>query len=350
MRMNKSKNLPSIEVAVFCHQVAMILKSGIPLYEGMEILYRNYQETIYATSFEKIYEGVKSGGTLYAGLKAAEGFPAYMMQMVQIGEMTGKVDDVLEVLGNYYEKEDRLQSSIRSAVAYPMVLIVMMAAVISILVIKVLPIFSEVFKSMGADLSETSTIFLTTSFWIGKVVLGVIILFLFAMIAVFLLWRLGGKKKLLKIGCKIFPPLKKLVKKQTAQRFATVISMVLFSGYSLENALDLLPDLFSSEDSEEKVRLCKKLMSESVSFQEVIEQIDLFVPLHQKMIRVGADAGQTDQVMQKVAEMLEEEVEEDINALVGWIEPALVGLLTVIIGGILLSVMLPLISILSSIG
>lgn len=347
---NQNKTLPAIEVAMFCHQTAMILKSGIPLVDGIEVLYRNYKETEYGSVFEKIYEGVKNGGTLYEGLKAAEGFPDYMTKMVQIGEMTGKVDDVLEALGDYYEKEDKLQGSIKSAVVYPMVLIVMMAVVISILVIKVLPIFSEVFKSMGADLSANSSVFLSGGALLGKIVLAVIILFLGIMIAAFLIWNLGGKKKLLQIGCGLFPPLKKLIKKQTAQRFAAVVSMVLFSGYSLDSALDLIADLLADEENAEKARLCKKLVNETGSFQDAVEQIDLFEPLHQKMIRVGADAGQTDQVMKKVSEMLEEEVDEGITNMVGWIEPALVGLLTVIIGGILLSVMLPLISILSSIG
>ncbi len=350
MSVNKGKTLPAIEVAMFCHQASMILKSGIPLYDGMEVLYRNYQNTEYGSSFAKIYEGVKSGGTLFEGLKAAEGFPDYMMQMVQIGEMTGKVDDVLEALGDYYEREDKLQSSIKSAVVYPLILIIMMAVVISILVVKVLPIFSEVFQSMGTDLSETSSAFLVGGSLLGKVVLGLIVLLLLVIVASFAIWHLGGKEKLLSIGCKLFPPLKKLVKKQTAQRFASVISMVLFSGYSLDSALDLIPDLLPNEENAEKARLCKRLMNESGNFQDAVEQIDLFTPLHQKMIRVGVDAGQTDKVMKKVSELLEEEVENGIESMVAWIEPSLVGLLTIIIGGILLSVMLPLISILSSIG
>lgn len=346
----QNKSLPAAEVSVFCRQAAMMLKSGIPLYDGMEVLCRNYQDTVYHAVFERIYEGVQSGGTLYEGVQAAGCFPAYMVHMVQVGEMTGKLDDVLESLGDYYEKEGRLRTTIRNAVSYPLVLVLMMTVVIGILVIRVLPVFTDVFRSLGTELSGTAGAVLSSGVFLGRAVLVLVAVLLVLVAAVFFAWRLGKKEQILKICQTLCPPIRHLLEKQAAQRFASVVSMVLFSGYSLENALELLPDLMSDNQSAEKARRCQELLQENGDFPVALEQTGFFAPLHQKMIRVGVEAGRTDQVMEQVADIYEREVEEGIKGMVSWIEPALVGVLTLIIGGILLSVMLPLVSIMTSIG
>lgn len=351
MNTNKQpKGLPAIEVSLFCQQAAMILKSGIPLYDGMEVLYQNYRETEYGELFQKIFEGVRDGGTLYDGVNGAGIFPDYMVHMVRVGEMTGKLDDVLEALGEYYEKEDRLHTSIKNAIAYPLVLTAMMAVVIGILVIKVLPVFSEVFKSLGTDLSGTTNLILSGGVTLGRIVLCLTAVFLLASIFLALFWRLGGKKKVLTFCSHFIPSIRHLLEKQSAGRFASVISMVLFSGYSLENALELIPGLLSDEQTAKKAGKCRELLEETGDFANAVEQLELFDPLYRKMLRVGAEAGQTDHVMKRIADIYDAEVEDGIQNLVSWIEPALVAVLTIMIGGILLSVMLPLVSIMTSIG
>lgn len=350
MEKQKKNRLPAVEVSLFCRQAAMILQSGIPLYDGIEVMYRNYKETEYGEAFRVIYEGVRSGGTLYEGVKAAGFFPDYMVNMVRVGEMAGKLDDVLESLGGYYEKEDRLRSAIKSAVVYPLVLVVMMAVVISILVIKVLPVFSEVFRSMGTGLTGTSAALLAGGVVIGRVVLVVVMAGLLGALALYLMWRTGGREKVLALGSRLLPPIRVLRQKQTAQRFAAVTSMVMASGYSLESALELIPDLLPDARNAKKARVCTAAMAQNGDFAAAVEQAELFSPLYLKMIRVGVEAGRTDQVLDRVARIYETEVEEGIQGLVSWIEPALVGILTLAIGGILLSVMLPLVSIMASIG
>lgn len=346
----REKNLPAAEVSMFCRQVAMILKSGIPLYDGIEVLSQNYSETGYGEAFEKIYAGVRDGGTLYEGVKAAGFFPGYMVHMIQVGEMSGKLDNVLEALGDYYEREDRLLSSAKNAIVYPMVLSAMMAAVIGILVVKVLPVFTEVFESLGTDLSGASAAVLSGGVILGKVVLFLVIFLLAAVLILFLMWNFGSREKVFSLGSSLFPPLRRLLDRQSAQRFADVVFMVLSSGYSLENALELIPDLLPDEKNVKKARRCRELMEDTGDFTKAVEGAGIFEPLYLKMIRVGASAGQTDQVMKRIAGIYATEVEDGIQTLVSWIEPALVGVLTLAIGGILLSVMLPLISIMTSLG
>lgn len=346
----RRKILPAIETAAFCRQTAMILKSGIFLYDGMEVLCLSYQDTPYGAMFEKIFSGVRDGGTLYEGVVSAGIFPEYMVQMVRAGEMTGNLDEVLERLADYYEKEDRLQSTVRSAVVYPLVLVGMLAVVIGILVVQVLPVFSQVFRSLGVGMAGASGTALSVGVVVGKVMLVLVAVLFAAAIALFLLWKLGGRQKVLKLAQKVSPSMRALMKKQSAQRFAQVISMVLASGYSLEKALELLPELMSDEETAEKANRCRELMRDSGDFARAVEELGIFDPIQERMIRVGAETGRTDQVLSTVAELYEQEVTDGIQTMAARIEPALVAVLTVIIGGILLSVMLPLAGILTTLG
>lgn len=345
----KVKSLPAAEVSLFCQQAAMMLKAGIPLYDGMELLYRNYRETSYGPAFEKIYEGVQEGGTLYEGVKNAGFFPAYMVYMVRIGESAGELDNVLESLSGYYEREDRLQASIRSAVAYPLLLVVLMTAVIGVLVVRVLPVFTEVFLSLGTGLGGTEAAVLSGGAVMGRIVLIAAAVFLALVLALYLMWHMGGRNLLVKAS-RMLPPVRRLLDKQAAGRFAEVSAMVLESGYSLEQALELIPDLISDERNRKRVKRCGELMEKDRDFPEAVEKTGLFEPLHRRMIRVGSEAGQMDQVMKRLSRIYETEVDEGIHKMVSWVEPALVSVLTVIIGGILLSVMLPLAGIMISIG
>lgn len=347
-KQKKVKSLPAAEVSLFCQQAAMMLKAGIPLYDGMELLYKNYKDTPYGPAFLKIYKGVEEGGSLYEGVKNAGFFPTYMIHMIQIGETAGELDEVLEDLGNYYEREERMRSSIRSAVAYPLLLVVLMTVVIGVLVVRVLPVFSEVFLSLGTGLTGGTGVILSGGTTMGKAVLIVAAVLLAIVLGLYIIWQMGGHALLLRVGC-ILPAVRRLFDQQAAGRFAEVSAMVLESGYSLEHALKLIPDLISDERNQNKARKCGELMEQTKDLPDALEQTGLFDPLHRKMIRVGAEAGQMDQVMKRLAKIYATEVDEGIHKLVSWVEPALVGILTLIIGGILLSVMLPLASIMMSI-
>jgi len=209
----QKKELPSMEVSLFCQQTVMILQSGIPLYDGMEVLYRNYEKTEYGAVFEGICAHVREGGSLHEGLKQSELFPDYMCYMVQVGEMTGKLEEVLEALGSYYEREDKIQNSVRSAVLYPLVLTVMMAVVIAILVIRILPVFSQVFQSLGTDLSGMAGTLLSGGVLLGRAVLVVVGVLLAAALVLYLLWSFGGRDVLLRMAGSICLPVRRLMEK-----------------------------------------------------------------------------------------------------------------------------------------
>lgn len=346
----RGKTLPAVETAAFCRQTAMILNSGILLYDGMEVLCRSYKNTPYGQVFETILAGVRDGGTLYEGVSNAGVFPRYMVQMIHAGEMTGNLDAVLDRLADYYEKEDRLRGTVRNAVSYPLVLVAMLSVVIGILVVKVLPVFTQVFRSLGVGEGGVSGTALSVGVAVGKAMLIVVAVLLLAAVVLALMWRMGGRQRVLRLAGKLSPRVKKLIRKQSAQRFAQVTSMVLASGYGIEKGLEMLPELVDDGQVREKLRRCRESLRESGDFSRAAEEMGLFDPLHERMIRVGTETGHTDQVLSNLADQLEQEVTDEIEAIAANIEPILVAVLTVVIGGILLAVMLPLAGILTTLG
>ena len=148
---------------------------------------------------------------------------------------------------------------------------------------------------------------------------------------------------------KVFPPVKRLADCLVAGRFSYNMAMMLESGYPLEQALPLIADVMDDPKGREKITRCEELMAQGKSFAEAITSVGMFDPLHNKMIQIGFLTGQTDSVMSKLAEIYQEQMDTDISRLVSMIEPSMVVILSVIIGAILLAVMLPMVSIMSSI-
>lgn len=346
----KRRYLPSAEVAMFCEQIALILKSGIPLYDGVEALSNNYKDSKYSHIFEEIYDTVRETGSLYQAVKKVAIFPIYMVNMVNIGEQVGKLDPIMEGLADYYETEDRIKITIKNAVIYPSVLVMMMAAVIAVLVIKVLPIFNQVFRQLGADLPATSLIIMNFGTIVGKGVLIVIGLLLgLIMILIFLL-NSRYQTKVLEGLVRILPFLERLSEKISIQRFSSVISMLMESGFPIGEAMKLVPDIILNKKVKNKIHRCNENMDNHVPIAKSIADVELYDKIHNKMIQIGFISGQLDKVMKKLSIIYEEEAEIGINKMISFIEPTLVAILSIVIGAILLAVMLPMISIMSSIG
>lgn len=345
-----SKNmLPADEIATFCGQISLILEAGIPLYDGIETLVESCKDKKAKEALKMLAEDVINTGRLYDAVKNAGFFPSYMVNLIHIGEEAGKLDEVLKSLESYYEREWRIKKSIKSAISYPILLIVMMVTVIAVLVTKIMPIFEKVFANMGVSVSKTGKSIMNIGLTVGNVAFVFTAILLLIVIVCYVINLLGYGYVLRELSFKL-PILKGLSKKMSTSRFAAVLTMMLSSGYSLEKALELAPGIVTDRQAKEKIENCDNLLKEGKSFPEALESINMFDPMENRMISVGYKAGQLDTVMDKMTKVYEEEVEDTIERLLSYIEPTLVAILSMIIGGILISVMLPLTGIMSSIG
>lgn len=338
------------EVSIFCEQIAMVLKSGVPLYEGLEAVCDNYTDTRYEEFFSSINHDYQKGATFFDACKNAEIFPEYMLQMVRIGEKSGKLEDVMENLASFYDRESKISDMIKSAILQPSIMMVVMGAVVLLLVVKVLPIFREVFINLGADFSDTTNDVINVCTIIGIVVLS-ILLILIIVVAVFgLLLKSDKKQEALNAAGKIIRPVNKVREHIAVERFASIMAMMISSGYNLHDGLQMACDIVEDDRYVAKVNKCLELINGDMAFASALEEAQLFDKLTLRMIQIGITTGQSDRAFVRISEIYAEEVDTRIHNIIAWIEPTLVAVMSVLVGAILLSVMLPLITIISNMG
>lgn len=341
--------IPSEDISLFCMQTALVLRSAIPLQDGLAAIGEGLPENG-RKILEKLENQYLETGSFSMALAQTGAFPKYMVHMVDIGEKSGKLEDVMASLGEYYRRDAQLKKQIRSAVVYPMISVILMTVVIAVLVIKVLPIFREVFESLGAGNSGTAGIVLQAGngFGIGALVfLGVLLL----AAAGGLLLSHGEKGKAFFAKCFAkAAPTRQLSRKIAAARFASVMSMLLSSGYHAEEALELIQTIVTDPVIASKVGKLRERIEVGESLSDAIQAEEIFPGLHARMVGIGSRTGALDEVMKRLADIYEEESDDAVQAAVATIEPVMVGILSVVIGAILLSVMLPLLGIMSAIG
>lgn len=349
-KQGKNGTLASSDVSLFCSQVVLILKAAIPLQEGIGAISENIESARGKKLILEMQEELEQNSSLYAALSKTGAFPGYMVHMVDIGEKAGRLDSVMEGLATYYAWEDRLRRRVRSAILYPLVLVLMMAAVVAVMVVKALPAFNDVFLDLGGDMSSTAKVVIGAGMATGRYALIVILILAVLLIAVLILSATdAGSRRLVGFVAR-FGPTRRLSEKIASARFASVMSMMLATGYDTSEALELIPDIIPSETVIEKVKKSRQAVEEGQSFAKALEKVRMFPGIYSSMIHLGVKTGSLDTVMNRLAEIYSEDVDDSINRAVSVIEPVMVAVLSVVIGAILLSVMLPLMGILSSIG
>ena len=342
------KAISGAELSNFCGQVALILEAGLPLYDGMETLVDADQGSVNSDMFRSASQGVTETGSLYEALKNDKRWPSYLVEMVGIGEQSGQLEKVMRGLEKYYSREDRMRSAIKSAITYPLSLGCMLVLIVLIMLWKVLPIFRRMLGSMGVGVGESGNVLMQIGATVGWFVLVIVGLVLIAVVVIVLLMRTPNREKVMVFLYKIFPPVQRLSRKLSASRVATVLSMMLGGGFTTDDALQMTSSVLDDKEAAARVEQIRKEMDEGKTYADAIANTGLFDELEVRMIRMGSATGHDDSVLAKVGDLYEEQVESDITRLVSIIEPTLVALLSIVIGAVLLSVMLPMAGILSS--
>ena len=343
------QGLTPMELSSFCLEVALMLGAGMALYSGMEALEKTYENDPHAQLYQAIGSGVVETGSLHDALEATHAFPRYMVEMCGIGEQTGHLEEVMQGLSVYYERESRIRQAVRSAVTYPLVLAVMMVLILLVLILKVMPVFRTVLGSMGVTMTETGSVMMSVGTALGWVVLALVLVFVLAALACVLLLRSKKRDRAIAALKKAFPPLRRLSMRLASARAASVLAMMLSSGFPLEQALEMVPLVLPDEEAAGEIAQIREKMGEGVSFSDALTGSRLFDEIHRQMLRMGIAAGREDQVMAKIASTYEQQVEEGISDLVSIIEPTMVAALSIVIGAVLMSVMMPMAGIISSI-
>ncbi|MCR5675447.1 MAG: type II secretion system F family protein [Lachnospiraceae bacterium] len=348
--MKGQRLLTNYEISVFCRQMGMLLKAGIAPAVGIDILMQDTEDPKGKALLEQIQAPLREGANYHDAVASTGAFPDYMLNMIAIGEESGTLDTVMESLAAYYEHEDNVRTNLKSAMSYPLVMIGMMFVVIIVLITQVLPIFSQVFAQLGTSMNSFSQSLLSLGNHLNDY--SVVMISIIALIALLFLWFTkteSGRKQFVRIASR-FGPTKALYDDIASGRFANGMALALSSGMDTFNGLDLTLKLVENREIEEKIKKCRQLIIDGESFPDALGQAEIFSRLYSRMVSVGFRSGSMDVVMKQIAERYERETDRRIYAIISVLEPTLVIILSLIVGMILLSVILPLMGIMSSIG
>lgn len=340
--------LSNTEISAFCSQMAMILHSGIFVMEGISIMLEDTADPEERAFLTEIDDALQATGSLHQSLRETGAFPEYMLQMVRIGEDTGRLDDVLDALAVYYDREASIAQSIRNAVTYPLIMVFMMLLVILVLITKVMPVFDQIFQQLGSEMTGISRALLDFGNAVNRY--STILLILTILLAAAVLYFGGSRKGRRMLGAFAvhISWFRSFLEKITACRFASGMSLTLSSGMSPEECLKLTSGLVDNDIFSKKLDLCSAAIEDGAELNKAFSESGIFTGIYARMAAVGDRTGTLDEVMQDIADRYQEEIDLKFTGFIAALEPTLVIFLSLIVGMILLSVMLPLMGIMAN--
>lgn len=344
---NRKGDPGNLYLSAFCSQMATIIRSGIPALEGLSILKDDSENPEEKELFSQLFDSMSASGSLAQSLTDSGSFPPYLCNMVKIGEESGRLDNVFAALASHYEREEDIRVSVRNALVYPLIMTGMMVAVIVVLLVYVLPVFSQVFRELGTEMSPFATGLMN----VGNAFRAFAPVFLVIVIALiaFLLWlnlTAGGRRVRYRLGSAI-PGTRKNRQDIAACRFASAMSLTLSSGLHPEQGMDLAAGLNEDPDFSLKIEACRKGLDQGKSLADMLLDSGIFTGLYARMASIGWKTGSLDSVMGQIAGLYQDSIDARLAKRMSVLEPALVTILSVIVGITLLSVMFPLLGVMS---
>lgn len=347
--MKKMKALSNAEITTFCGQLSLLINAGITPVESIQILLKDIDNPKGKELLEDILSNTSEGLSFSEALDKTNTFPSYFIHMVSLGEESGNLDIVLNNLSDYYEHEDTIASSIRNALRYPLIMLIMMSIVITVLLTKVLPIFQQVFSQLGSELTGFAKRFMIIGNLLNQLSVAILIIIIFLFILYFIVSNTQKGQEVFNYLLTYSPFTKKFYLNIAYGRFASGLAMTLSSGLDTFHSLDLVSNLIDNTIMKEKIENCRRSLQDNAGFPEALKEAGIFSNLYLQMISVGFRTGNIDDVMSKIATQYDSDTEEKLHTFLSSLEPTLVIIFSFIVGLILLSVIMPLIGIMSSI-
>ena len=347
----KRKTLTSSYLSAFCLEVSLFLHAGFSLSDGLHMLRDDDNDGFSKSLMDGLFQGVEDGKLFSQALYDSGVFPQYMLEMVVLAEKTGKLEVTMQSLSEYYERQNRLSASIRSAVFYPVILIVIMMIVIAVIVVEVLPIFNDVFIQMGMQMSAFALSIMSFGQALSRASTVIFIVFGAALLVLILSYVVPSFRAAIGRCLKNTFGGRGIFRRISATRFAFAMAMAIESGIDPNDSITLASKVTDgSKDIINRANKCKQLLSEGAKFGDALTNSGIFTISHNRLLSLAQQTGTLSEVMGTIAQRSEESIRDEIDSLISKIEPTLVILTSAIVGVILLSVMLPLVSIMSTIG
>lgn len=339
----QTKKIAPRSLAIFTRQLSVMIDAGLPLVQCFELLAREEPDPTLAQAIELVRRDIETGLSFAESLeRRGRAFDPLYTHMVAAGEAGGILDVILKRLSTYIEKQVKLRAQVRSAMMYPSVVLSVAAIVIVVILWKVVPTFTELFKGMGAELPLPTRIVISASnlvvyampFLIGGGVAG---LYLFRQYYRTPRGRLRVDGILLKT-----PLLGKILRKVAVARFCRTLGTLVSSGVPLLDGLDITSKTSGNAVIESAIKQVRARIERGETIAVPLRATGVFPAMVSQMIGAGESTGELDTMLGKIAEFYEEEVDVAVAGLLTILEPLMIAFLGVVVGGIVISMYMPL--------
>ena len=336
------KPLKQKDFVVFLRQFATLIEAGILLVNAIDLLAQQTESVALKEALEGISEDVKEGKLLSESMDLYPAlFPKLLVQMIKSGEVGGNLQEVLDRMATYYEKQYNLKQKISSALTYPIVVSIFAIVITIFLLVGIVPIFGDMYASMGEELPFITQMVLGLSAAIQKFWW----IFAFIIMGLFYVFQQMRKKDsgvyfLDNLSLKL-PVVGSFIQKAVLARMTQTLSSLLNSSVPILQAIDVTSDVVGNKVVEDVLQDARKSLERGESLAKPMEESWVFPPLIIQMIHIGEESGALDEMLLKVANIYEQEVNEASDKLQSLIEPILIIFLAVIVGFIVLSIVVP---------
>ena len=339
------------EIAVFTRQFSVMIDAGLPLVQCLEILGSQQENRTLQKVLFQVRQDVESGSTLADALrKHPKAFDDLYCNMVAAGEAGGILDTILQRLAQYIEKIVKLRAAIRSAMVYPTAVILIAVGVVWVILWKVIPTFATLFEGLGASLPLPTRITIALSRFIGAwwwMIIGSVVL------TIVMLMRYhktpAGRRQIDGALLKI-PVLGGVLRKIAVARFCRTLGTLVSSGVPILEALEITARTSGNAIVEDAIMATRKSVEEGKTIAEPLKSSTVFPPMVVQMVAVGEQTGALETMLNKIADFYEDEVDEATANLLALLEPLMICFLGIVIGGIVISMYLPMFDLISKIG
>jgi len=345
------RKVPPKTLAVFTRQFSVMIDAGLPLVQCLEILANQQDHKNFQKILLQVRQDVESGSTLADAMRRhPKAFDNLYVNMVAAGEAGGILDTILQRLSVYIEKAVKLKSQVRSALIYPVAVIVIAAIVVAVILLKVIPTFAALFTSLGAELPLPTRIVIACSNFLARYFIFFVIAIAGGIYGLRRYYATHTGRRVIDGLLLKLPVLGMILRKISVARFCRTLATLTSSGVPILESLDITARTAGNAIVEDAIMATRKSVEGGKTIVEPLRESNVFPNMVTQMIGVGEQTGALDSMLNKIADFYEDEVDAAVGGLVKLLEPIMIAILGVVIGGIVIAMYLPMFTLINKIG
>lgn len=345
--MAKLKKLNNEQTSYFCEQLWLMVNSGMQIDVGLDMIAEDNADKNIRELCVFLSNKVCDGNPLFIAMRESGAFAPYAVKMAEIGELSGRLDEVFKGLSEYYENRAEMQRTVRYSVFHPILLFIMMAVVVIVLVVKIIPMFSEIFASFDAGTGALVNDAVSIAGVAGTIVLIVLLAFIVIVVA---LVAIPPLRRAAAAFFSALPLTSRLSMSFALSKLADAMSMMITAGIDPEDALEYAAGLNTNKKLGARIADCLARVQKGDAFADAICDSGMLPKIYSRSLKIAYTSGAFDTMWKKISSRCGEDAQKTAASIISFIEPVIIVVMAIMIGSVLLTVMLPLMNIMTALG